>query len=347
MHDPVTHELSEPLSVAEFEPTLAAARGGSAEAFSRLSEPYRSELRAHCYRMVGSLEDAEDLVQETFLRAWRRLETYAGRASFRAWLYKIATHACLDALKRLPRRSLPLVPEAQPAAASGGEPAWVEPFPEAWLAPTSASPEARYDAYESISLAFLVALQILPPRQRSVLIFADVLDWPISEIADGLGITPSAATSLLHRARVTMKERNASGKLDRSRLGFPNHQTRQLLDQYARAWESADMDGIVALLADDAVFPMPPMPVPILGKQAMAAFYATHLFNGGARGRWKLLPIQASAQPGFAFYHLNETTQKYEAYVLQVLAIEDQQVVNATTFGSPALFKYFGLPEHL
>ncbi|MBE0697049.1 MAG: nuclear transport factor 2 family protein, partial [Anaerolineaceae bacterium] len=227
------------------------------------------------------------------------------------------------------------------------EPAWVEPFPDAWLAPASASPEARYDARESISLAFLVALQILPPRQRTVLIFADVLDWQMSEIAEVVGISLSAATSLLRRARVTMRQRNAAGRLDRSRVSFPDEQTRTLLDRYARAWESADLDGIIALLADDATFPMPPMRLAIHGKQAMAAFYAAHVFEGDARGRWRLLPIQANARPGFAFYRMDEATRKHQAYVLQVLTIENGLVVNATSFGFPALFRYFGLPESL
>ena len=170
--------------------------------------------------------------------------------------------------------------------ASGSEPAWVEPFPDAWLAASSAGPEARYDAYESISLAFLVALQILPPRQRTVLILADVMDWAIADIADLLEISLSAATSLLHRARETMKQRNQSGKLHRSRMGIPNDQTRQLLDRYARAWESADLDGIIALLADDAIFPMPPMPAAVLGKQAMVALYTGEHF--GRRCAWTL-----------------------------------------------------------
>jgi RNA polymerase sigma-70 factor, ECF subfamily len=350
MSYPVTSDVFEPIRQEEFGPALAAARNGDAEAFSRLSEPYRRELRAHCYRILGSLEDAEDLVQETLLRAWRRIETYAERASFRAWLYKIATNASLDALERLPRRTLPIEAE-EPGSpllaeqAPGGEPAWVEPFPDAWLAPTSASPEARYDARESISLAFLVALQILPPRQRTVLIFADVLDWPMAEIGDVLGISLSAATSLLRRARVTLKQRNQAGRLDRSRVGFPDEATRILLDRYARAWEAADLEGIITLLADDALFPMPPLTAPIVGKQAMAAFYAAHLFDGDPRGRWKLLPIQANARPGFAFYRLDEATGEYRAYVLQVLEIENGLVTNATTFAFPALFKYFGLKE--
>jgi len=347
-----TGETSETRILEDFEHSLAAARSGDTEAFSQLTEPYRLELRAHCYRMLGSLEDAEDLVQETFLRAWRRIQTYEGRASFRAWLYKIATNASLDALERLPKRSLPIeegdsgaqVPAQQ---AAGSEPAWVEPFPDAWMSAHSAGPEARYDAYESISLAFLVALQILPPRQRTVLILVDVMDWAIAESADLLEISLTAATSLLHRARVTMKQRNQFGKLHRSKMGFPDDQTRQLLGRYARAWESADLDGIIALLADDAIFPMPPMPAAILGKQAMAAFFAQNLFAGDARGRWKLVPIRANGQPGFAFYQVDAATQQYHAFVLQVLTIEKGRVVHATTFGFPALFQYFDLPALL
>jgi RNA polymerase sigma-70 factor (ECF subfamily) len=352
MSYPVTSEIFEPLRAEDFSNSLMAARQGSADAFSQLTEPYRAELRAHCYRITGSLEDAEDLVQETFLRAWRRLETYEGRASFRAWLYKIATNACLDALKRLPRRTLSIDADEDRSLAlsdqsASSEPAWLEPFPDFWHAPVIHNPEARYDAYESISLAFLVALQILPPRQRIVLIFADVLDWSMTDIAEALAISLSAATSLLRRARVTMKQRNESGKLDRSRLSLPNDLTRQLLDRYAHAWESADLEIIISLLADNAIFPMPPMPFTIYGKQAMAVFYAANLFNGDVSGRWKLLPIQANGQPGFAFYRLDESTRKYHAYVLQVLTVEQGLVVNATTFGFPALFHYFNLPETL
>lgn len=341
--------LSTPL---DFENILSAARSGNADAFSQLTEPYRLELRAHCYRMTGSLEDAEDLVQETFLRAWRRLETYEGRASFRAWLYKIATNASLDALERLPRRTLPIeweTPDGETALETppGGQAAWVEPFPDAWLAASSVSPEARYDAYESISLAFLVALQILPPRQRTTLILADVMDWATAEIADALGISPAAATSLLHRARATLKQRNQSGKLYISRIGVQDSQTRQLLDQYARAWEAADLNGIIALLSDDAIFPMPPMPVAVLGKQAMIQLYQDVILAGDTGGRWKLIPIRANGLDGFAFYRLDEETRTYQAFALQLLRFENGRVVLAATFGFPGLFRFFGLPAVL
>ena len=228
------------------------------------------------------------------------------------------------------------------------EPAWIEPFPDLWLSATSASPEARYDIFESISLAFLVALQILPPRQRTVLILADVMEWTVKDIADVLDISVSAATSLLRRARVTMKERNQSGKLNRSKIGVPtDSQTRQLLDQYARAWESADLDGIIAMLADDAIFPMPPMLPAILNKQAMITLYKDVILTGDARGRYKLVPIRANGQPGFAFYRLDESTRHHKAFALQELTIENGLVINATTFGFPALFHYFNLPEYL
>ena len=339
----LTSEIVEPIILEDFVNALESARKGDADAFGQLTEPYRFELRTHCYRMTGSIEDAEDLVQETFLRAWRRLETYQGRASFRAWLYKIATNASLDALERLPRRILP-IEGGDSDALMLAEPAWVEPYPDAWLAASNVSPEVRYDIYESISLAFLVALQILPPRQRIVLILADVMDWKISEIADLLEVSHSAATSLLHRARVTMKQRNQFGKLHRSKMGIPDDQTRQLLDQYARAWELADLDGIITLLADDAIFPMPPMPAAVLGKEAMVALYKESILAGDARGRWKLVSISANGRPGFAFYCLDAATNQHHAFALQVLTIENGLVVNATTFGFPALFQYFNLP---
>ncbi len=196
---------------ADLASSLAAARLGDTGAFASLAEPHRRELLSHCYRMLGSPQDAEDLVQETYLRAWRRLETYQGRASFRAWLYKIATNACLDYLDRRPRRILPQQKNAiadlsGPFPPPVTEPIWIEPFPDEMLAPVEANPEARYESRESISLAFLVALQVLAPRQRCALILGDVLDWTAAEIADVLGVSVSAVNSLLHHARTTLKQ---------------------------------------------------------------------------------------------------------------------------------------------
>ncbi len=191
--------------------TLYAARAGDASAFEALIEPHRHELLVHCYRIMGSPQDAEDLVQETFLRAWRRLNTYEGRSTFRAWLYKIATNACLDALAHHPRRTLP--PNSYPAeepqsskSAPTFEPIWLEPFPDELMAPTDVAAESRFEARESIRLSFLLALQILPPRQRCVLILSDVLDWHPRELADMLGTSTASVNSLLHRARWTLKK---------------------------------------------------------------------------------------------------------------------------------------------
>ncbi len=332
--------------------TLAAARRGDDEAFKALTEPYRLELLAHCYRMLGSLEDAEDQLQETFLRAWRRLETYEGRATFRAWLYKIATNTCLDALERRPRRILPLDPGAvqpaqEPAASHTDETVWIQPFPDEWLAAASPNPEAQFDASESISLAFLVALQVLPPRQRAALILGDVLGWTTPEIADNLGITVSSVTSLLHRARATMKQRDLPHRRELIRVGTPDAQTKKLLDRYVHAWESADIDGIIALLTQDATFPMPPQPLWIQGKEAIRALIRETILSGDAQGRWKLVPIQANGQPGFAFYRLDDAARTYQPFALQLVTITQGLVSGAITFGFPRLFHYFKLPASL
>jgi RNA polymerase sigma-70 factor (ECF subfamily) len=329
---------------------LAAARAGDPAAFATLTDPFRPQLMAHCYRMLGSLQDAEDLVQETFLRAWRRLETFEGRASFRAWLYKIATNACLDVLERHPRRSLPVsvCAPSDPQAALPApifDPVWLDPYPDELLVSREANPEALYEKREKISLAFMVALQVLPPRQRCALILSDVLDWGPAEIAGLLDITLSAANSLLYRARKMMSQS------EKSRVpAVPTHvesepQTHALLERYLRAWENADIAEIVALLTEDATFPMPPLPAWFQGRAAIGAFISSTILAGEARGRFRLLPVSANGQPGFAFYQLSEPAGNYQAYVIQLLSIEGGLVADATTFGYPYLFKYFNLPQ--
>ncbi len=338
--------------VNDQEKALAAARGGDGEAFKSLADPYRNELLTHCYRMLGSAEDAEDQLQETYLRAWRRLETYEGRASFRAWLYRIATNACLDALEHRPKRILPFDQSADkplfdPSALEAEEPAWIQPFPDQWLAPASPNPEAQYDAHESISLAFMVALQVLPPRQRAVLILSDVLGWSTPEISDNLGITASSVTSLLHRARATMKQRNFPRSRESIRAGTPDPQTKELLKRYLHAWETADIEGIIALLTQDATFPMPPALLWTQGKGAIRAIINETILAGDARERWKLVAIQANGQPGFAFYRLDEASRVYLPFALQLITIEKSLVSGAITFGFPSLFRYFDLPANL
>jgi RNA polymerase sigma-70 factor (ECF subfamily) len=331
---------------------LAAAQAGDSGAFSSLTEPHRGELLAHCYRMTGSLEDAEDLVQETFLRAWRRLETYQGRASLRAWLYKIATNACLDALKRRPKRSLPtqVCDPSDPSAPLGlptTEPMWIQPYPDELLAPSEANPEARYEARESISLAFLVALQELSPRQRFALISGDVLDWQPTEIADTLETTISAVNSLLHRARSTLKQRYSTGRRVPRDPTLSDKKLKDLLDRYLRAWETADVESIISMLREDATFPMPPLPVWFQGRTAIKSFISGTILAGEGRGRWRLLPVHANGQPGFAFYQRDEKNRRYFPFAIQVLTFDGDLLSDVSTFGYPALFPAFNLPAEL
>lgn len=338
---------------------LAAARAGDQHEFSGLTEPYRRELQVHCYRLLGSLHDAEDLVQETFLRAWRRLDTFEGRASFRAWLYKIATNACLDTLdrRRAPRRALPST--ARPAADPRtpfippiAEPVWLEPFPDEWLVEAAASPEARYSARESVSLAFLAALQLLPPRQRAVLLLCDVLDWSAREAAELLGVTVPAVNSALHRARAALAKRYRGRGPEAAPVRPADETTRTLLQRYVQAWEAADVSRLVALLKEDAQFTMPPSPSWYHGRAAIAAFVGATIFAdeavfpGEARGRWRLRPTRANGQLAFAIYQ-REASGAYRPFGLQVLALDGDQLATVDNFIAPALFPLFGLPNEI
>jgi RNA polymerase sigma-70 factor (ECF subfamily) len=331
---------------------LSAARAGDQREFSQLTEPYRHELQVHCYRLLGSLQDAEDLVQETLLRAWRRLETYEGRASFRAWLYKIATNACLDVLDRRPRRRLPqdLQPATDPTQPPGPpnlDPIWLEPFPDELLAGVEENPEARYAARESITLAFLAALQILPSRQRAVLILRDVLDWQARETAELLDMTVSAVNSALHRARTTLAKHYHAQGLEAVTRPADDPALQALLDRYVRAWENADIDALIALLKEDATFPMPPIPGWYQGREAIRTFISAVILASDARGRWRLLPTSANGQPAFGWYQLAESGDKYVAFAIQVLTFDGALLSNITTFGTPRLFPHFNLPIEL
>jgi RNA polymerase sigma-70 factor (ECF subfamily) len=280
---------------------LAAARRGDSQQFAALAEPYRRELRTYCYRLLGSLEDAEDLVQETMLRAWRRLETFEGRASFRAWLYKIATNACFDMLDKASRRGLPIgtVSAADPEVALPpivNDPVWLDPFPDDWLDESTPSAEARYSLHESVSLAFLTALQILPPHQRAVLVLRDVLDWQASEVAEFLDMTVSAVNSALHRARSTLSRRHMAALKD-STLSNSDPQTRALLERYMQAWEAVDVAGFVALLKEDVTFSMPPFPAWFQTRETIAIFFASTIFGKAMCGECcRSMPV-VSPQP--------------------------------------------------
>lgn len=329
---------------------LEAAHAGSRADFARLAEPHRRALRVHCYRMLGSLQDAEDLVQETLLRAWQKLDTFEGRASFRAWLYRIATNACLDALARRPKRTLPSArqpasdPHAPPAPPIA-EPIWLEPIPDDWWDDLEQTPEARYDARESITLAFLVALQVLPPRQRAVLILCDVLDWHAVETAKALGFSVSAVNSALHRARVTLAKHYREHDIERIRAVPSDERTRALLDRYVRAWENADLDALLDLMKEDASFPMPPFPSWYRGKAAIRTFIASTILAGEARDRFRLVRIHANGQPAFAWYRRDDTSGDYRAFAIQVLALDGDRLAEITTFANPGLFPFFEMPS--
>lgn len=316
--------------------------------FGAWVEPHRRELQAHCYRMVGSVQDAEDMVQETFLRAWRRRETFEGRAPFRAWLYRIATNICLDALGKHPRRFVPLTWQnvstlEEPIPPAVMEPVWLEPYPDVLLAPTDTQPEGRFTARENITLAFVVALHRLPPRQRAVLILRDVLDWQASEVADLLDMTISAVKSALHRARTTLAEYNPT---DTSKTEL-DEITRLQLDDYVRAWETADINTLLGLLKEDATFSMPPIPSWYQGHDAIRGLTGKTVFSGQANGRWRLLPTNANRQIAFGLYRVGETPGTHHGYGIQVLTYHGGLISDITTFRNPALLARFDLPLSL
>ena len=313
--------------------------------FAALAEPYRYELQVHCYRMMGSVQDAEDMVQETFLRAWRRRDTYEGRASFRAWLYKIATNACLDALEKRSRRVIPFTRQAvstldEPIPPAVLEPIWLEPYPDDLLAGDELNPEGQVSAREHIALAFTAALHLLPPRQRAILILRDVLDWQASEVANLLELTVPAVKSALHRARTTLASRGGSADLAVRGLGKG---TQSQLDRYVRAWETADVNALLALLKDDATFSMPPIPSWYQGRESIGGLVSATIFSGDANGRWRLLPTQANHQEAFGLYR--QAQDGYAGYGIQVLTFVDGAIADIITFRSPALMPYFRLPE--
>lgn len=328
---------------------IMSARGNDKDSYSRL-EPHRRELQVHCYRMLGSLQDAEDLVQETLLRAWQKLDTYQGRAPLRAWLYKIATNACLDALDRRPRRVLPqniAPPELMPEhpAPPRTEPIWLEPLPDEWLTAQSDEPEARYSLRESVSLAFLAALQFLPARQRAVLILTDVLDWEPSQVAQLLNITRSAVNSALHRARVTMSKHYRSGEWERLPVET-DAATRTILDQYVKAWENADVNELAALLANEARLSMPPTPSWYQGRETIAEMLRLIAFPHAGPGDWQLRPTNANGLPAFGVYQ-RAPDDVLHALGIQLIEVRAARIAEVTVFMNPALLKHFALPLEL
>jgi len=326
------------------------------EAFQRLVEPHRRELRLHCYRMLGSLDDADDLVQETFLRAWRGFDRFEGRASVRTWLYRIATNACLNALatRRSARRVLPesAVPPAEgmPAGDPVTEIAWLDPYPDAALegvADAAPGPDARYELHESVQLAFVAAIQHLPPRQRAALLLHDVLRWSAAETANLLDASVASVNSALQRAHATLERRFPDGQP--ASPPVPDDRQRALLDRYVRAWEDGDLDGFVALLREDTVLSMPPWPQWYRGRRAIGAFFAWAREQHARTGLppYRFVPTGANRQPAFAMYVPDAEGREYRAHTIHVLALRGAAVGSIVGFRDPGLFAAFGLPAVL
>jgi RNA polymerase sigma-70 factor, ECF subfamily len=331
---------------------IEAAREGDEEAFAELVAPYRAELRAHCYRMLGSLPDAEDALQETLLRAWRGLARFEGRSSLRSWLYTVATNAGLRAIEQRPRRVLPIdyAPDADPhdgPAEPLTESVWLQPYPdvELGLAADLLGPDARYEQRESIELAFAAALQHLPARQRAVLILRDVLGFSAKETAEALETTPIAIDSALQRAHRTIDERMPARTQQETLRSLGDAALRDTVNRFADAWERNDVDAVVAMLTDDARMTMPPLPSWYLGRDAIAVF-----LRGWALARekrWRLLPTNANGQPAVAGYLWDEQAGAFTPHEITVLTLRGSEIEEVTAFLDPNLFEPFGLPGRL
>ncbi len=330
------------------EQTLARARAGDEDAFRALTDPYRRELQQHVYRIVGSAQDAEDLLQETLLAAWRGLEQFEGRASVRAWLYRIATNRSLDALRASRRRPEDLLRMTNvPEPTRRAEPIWLEPFPDVMLdgIPDDApGPEARYEAKEAIAVAFVAGLQHIPPQQRAVLVLRDVLGFRAGEVAEMLQTSEASVNSLLRRARAAFETRlPATG---RERAPLPNSQReRDVVGRLADAFETGDIDGVVDLLTDDAWLTMPPEPYEYQGHAAIGAFLNDRALRRGAPLR--LVPTRANGQPAFGCYFPAPQTEIARPFGLVVLTLAGDQISAITWFSDSSVFPLFGLPRIL
>ncbi|MFN2616759.1 MAG: sigma-70 family RNA polymerase sigma factor [Thermoleophilaceae bacterium] len=324
---------------------LASARGGDEDAYRRLVEPRHAELQAHCYRMLGSVHDAEDALQETLLRAWRGLRRFEGRSSLRSWLYTIATNTCLNAIERRPKRVLPIDygPAADPHD-SPGEPlvesVWVEPYADERLDLEDgfAAPEARYEQRESVELAFVAALQHLPATQRAALILREVLGFSAKEVAESLETSVPSVNSALQRARKAVDERLPEQSQQETLRAVGDEKLREIVESYTDALQRGDVDAVVALLAEDATWSMPPLPRWYRGEQAIGAFLAEY----PCQERWRHVPTRANGQLAVGCYMWNDEAQSYLAAVLDVLTLRGTRIEEVTAFLAPWVFRRFG-----
>lgn len=330
---------------------LAAARSGDERAFGELTLPLRRELHVHCYRMLGSLDDADDALQETLLRTWRGMSGFKPRATFRAWLYRIATNVCLTALARRERRSEVALEGTWVARGDaqqqGGEPVHLDPYPDRLL---DELPEAEAERLEGVELAFVAAVQLLPPRQRAALLLCDVVGYSVAEVATMLATSVAGVNSALQRARATLARGRAAGQVTRAHAGTTaateRATERALVRRLVDAWQAADVRSIVALLTEDALFTMPPQPTRYVGRDAIGAFL-TAVPGGGRLDRFRLVPTRANRQPAVAAYYRDHDDGDYEAHAVIVLAIEGEEISSLVRFADPDLFGRFGLPMTL
>ena len=373
-----THRMTTPSATATTQERalLEAARGGDEQAFSRLIDPHRGELHAHCYRMLGSLHDAEDALQDTLLRAWRGLARFEGRSSLRSWLYTIATNACLNAIARRPKRVLPVDygPAADPHDPPGEpivESVWLEPYPDEMLGLEDgyAAPEARYERREGVELAFIAALQHLPPNQRAVLILREVLGFSAKEVAEALDTSVPSVNSALQRARAAVEERVPEQTQQQTLRTLGDEELRELVDRYVDAWERNDVEAFASMLAEDATFAMPPLATWYRGREGIAAWAAGYPLSG--TWRWRTVFTRANGQPALGFYAWDEDEKAFMPFALNVLTLRGTEIADVTAFVARSIeaeeqeayvrwpeqaadprrlagtFERFGLPERL
>jgi RNA polymerase sigma-70 factor (ECF subfamily) len=330
--------------------TSIASDAASEEDFRRLVEPHRGELHAHCYRMLGSVHDAEDALQEALLRAWRALPRFEGRSSLRSWLYRIATNTSLDVIARRRKRVLPVDygPASDPHDEFGEplvESVWVEPYPDEQLGVEEglAAPEARYELRESVELAFIAAVQHLPATQRAVLILRDVLGFSAREVAETLDTTVHSVNSALRRARTAADERLPEQSQQMALRALGDERVRELVEAYMDALDRGDIDAIISMLAEEATWSMPPYASWYRGEEAVTGF----LVAGPLRERWRHLPSHANGQPAVGCYLWDADKGSYVAAVLDVLSLRGARIAEVTGFVTPDVFPRFGLPEEV
>jgi RNA polymerase sigma-70 factor (ECF subfamily) len=348
----VTVNTTSRASIAREPDLLDRARNGDEGAFGLLLAPHRAGLHAHCYRMVASLHDAEDALQETLLRAWRSLADFEGRSSLRTWLHRIATNVCLDAIRRRPRRVLP-IDYGPPTEADKGGPEvrvegniWIDPYPDRELGVEDgyAGPAARYERREAVELAFIVALQLLPARQRAALILRDVLGFSADETAEVLETTTAAANSALQRARRAIEDRMPDRSQQAMLRDLGDERVREIVDRFVDAFERGEVEAILALLTDDATFAMPPYAEWCRGRDAVADSW---LMPSGPAPRLRYVPTRANGQLALGVYRRDPQAGGYVPICLDVLAFEGTKITEVIAFRSLQAFTRFGLPEKL